>query len=160
MTDAEVAAASAEPRETPAIDPEAWAAMKAEQAAQVDAERQARAEASASLTPVTDAEIARHGTSAEPEPEPEPEAADTGQDRAAALEEIRAEVGALSAKLDELPDSAAERRAEMAQAGIDEPVVHEPQPEPSLEASWQPGDAQGYQEPSAAEDADAEMEIG
>ena len=74
VTDAEVAAASAEPRETPAIDPEAWARMKAEQAAQVDAERQARAEASASLTPVTDAEIARYGASAEPEPEPEAEA--------------------------------------------------------------------------------------
>ena len=77
-----------------------------------------------------------------------------------ALEEIRAEVGAFSAKVDQLPDPAAERRAEMAQAGIDEPVVHEPQAEPSLEASWQPGDAQGYQEPSAAADADAEMEIG
>ena len=32
----------------------------------------------------------------------------------------------------------------MDQAAIDEPVVHEPQAEPSLEASWQPGDAQGY----------------
>ena len=173
VTDAEVAAASAEPRETPAIDPETWAQMKAEQAAQVDAERQARAEASASLTPVTDAEIARYGASAEP-PSPEagaaesdearkpagaePEAADTGQDRAAALEEIRAEVGALSAKVDQLPDPAAERRAEMEQAGIDEPVVHEPQAEPSLEASWQPGDAQAHYEPEA--EAGDEPEIG
>ena len=174
VTDAEVAAASAAPRETPAIDPAAAAQMKAEQTAQVDAERQARAEASARLTPVTDAEIARYGASAEPEPETaakaepgreaepmsdeatfwrkeaqraaEPEAADTGQDRAAAFEEIRAEVSALSAKVDQLPDPAAERRAEMAQAGIDEPVVHEPQAEPSLEASWQPGDAQGHYE--------------
>ena len=78
--------------------------MKAEQAAQVDAERQARAEASARLTPVTDAEIARYGASAEPEAEagarggPRP----SGQDRAAALEEIRAEVGALGAKVDQL----------------------------------------------------------
>ena len=162
VTDAEVATASAEPRETPAIDPETWAQMKAEQAAQVDAERQARAEASASLTPVTDAEIARYGTSAEPVPETVAEAAepDTGQDRAAALEEIRAEVGALSAKVDHLPDPAAERRAEMEQAGIDEPVVHEPQAEPSLEASWQPGNAQGYHEPAAEQDAEPEMEIG
>lgn len=150
VTDAEVAAASAEPRESPAIDPAEWARLKAEQAAQVDAERQARAAASASLTPVTDAEIARHGASTEPA------AVDTGQDRAAALEEIRAEVGALSAKVDQLPDPAAERRAEMAQAGIDEPVVHEPQAEPSLEASWQPGNAQGQYEP----DTETEMEIG
>ena len=142
--------------------------MKAEQAAQVDAERQARAEASARLTPVTDAEIARYGASAAPEPEAEaepemeaePEAADAGQDRAAALEEIRAEVDALSAKVDQLPDPAAERRAEMAQAGIDEPVVHEPQAEPSLEASWQPGNAQGQYEPDATTDAEPEMEIG
>ena len=166
VTDAEVATASAEPRETPAIDPAEWAQMKAEQAAQVDAERQARAEASARLTPVTDAEIARYGTSAQPEaeaapgPEPEAEAVDTGQDRTAALDEIRREVEAISAKVDQLPDPAAERRAEMAQAGIDEPVVHEPQAEPSLEASWQPGDAQGYQEPTAAADAEPEMEIG
>ena len=43
---------------------------------------------------------------------------------------------------------------------MDEPVVHEPQAEPELESSWQPGDAQGYQEPAATADADAEMEIG
>ena len=48
---------------------------------------------------------------------------------------------------------AAQRRAEMAQAGIDEPVVHEPQAEPGLEASWQPGDTQGQYE------ADSEMEM-
>ena len=161
VTDAEVATASAEPRETPAIDPETWAQMKAEQAAQVDADRQARAETSASLTPVTDAEIDRYGAGAEPEAgaapeaEPEAEAVDGGQDRPAALEEIRQEVEAISAKVDQLPDPAAERRAEMTQAGIDEPVVHEPQAEPSLEASWQPGNAQGQYEP----DAEAEMEL-
>jgi len=37
--------ASAEPRETPAIDPETWAALKAQQTAQVEAARQARREA-------------------------------------------------------------------------------------------------------------------
>ena len=154
VTDAEVATASAEPRETPAIDPETWAQMKAEQTAQVDAERQARAEASARLTPVTDAEIARYGAErSEPEPEPEAEAA--GRRRpgpSEALEGIRAEVGELSAKVDQLPGPAAERRAEMAQAGIDEPVVHEPQAEPSLEASWQPGRRAG---PARAQTAEA-----
>jgi hypothetical protein len=39
-------------------------------------------------------------------------------------------------------------------------VVHEPQAEPSLEASWQPGNAQGYSEPRADQDAEPEMEIG
>ena len=38
--------------------------------------------------------------------------------------------------------------------------MREPQAEPSLEPSWQPGNAQGYQEPSAAADAEPEMEIG
>ena len=53
----------------------------------------------------------------------------------------------------------ASRRAEMDQAAIDEPVVHEPQAEPSLEASWQPGDVQGSYETEAAEDAEPEMEL-
>ena len=76
------------------------------------------------------------------------------------LEEIRAEVDNISAKVDELPDPAAARRAEMAQAGIDEPVVHEPQAEASLEASWQPGDAPGRHEPVPEQDTEPEMEIG
>ena len=67
---------------------------------------------------------------------------------------MREEIEAISAKVDKLPDPAAGRRAEMDQAGIDEPVVHEPQAEPSLEASWQAGSDQGQGE------ADAEMEIG
>ena len=160
VTDAEVTAASAEPRETPAITPETWAQMKAEQAAQVEAGRQARAEASASLTPVTDAEVARYGASAEPKPEAEPGSA---QDRSEALAGLREDVGELGAKVDALARQEAERaaeRAEIAQAAIDEPSVREPQPEPSLEASWQPGDTQGYQEPSAAADAEPELEIG
>ena len=76
------------------------------------------------------------------------------------LEEDQGRARRLSARVDEIPDQAAERRAEMAQAGIDEPVVHEPQAEPELEASWQPGDAQGYYEPQADQDAEPEMEIG
>ena len=48
----------------------------------------------------------------------------------------------------------------MDEAAINEPVVHEPQAEPELESAWQPGDAQGYQEPAAAADAEPEMEIG
>ena len=163
VTDAEVATASAEPRETPAIAPETWAQMKAEQTAQVDAGRQARAEAAARLTPVTDAEIARYGASAQPEPEPEPEAAEIGTDRSEALAGLRGDVGELSAKVDELARQDAERaaeRAEIVQAAIDEPSVREPQAEASLESSWQPGSARGQYEPAAERDAGAEMEMG
>jgi conjugative relaxase-like TrwC/TraI family protein len=162
VTDAEVAAASAEPRETPPMDPAEWARLKAQQTAQVEADRQARAEAAARVTPVTDAEIARYGTSAQHEAEAETEAG-AGQDRAAALEQIRAEVDSMSAKVDQFAGQDAEReaqwRAEMDEAGVNEPVVHEPQAEPSLEASWQPGDARGYYEPQASEDAEPEMEL-
>jgi hypothetical protein len=154
VTDAEVAEASAEPREAPAMDPAAWAQLKAEQTARVQADREAEAEKMARLTPVTDAELERYGAEAEAE------GANTGADRAAAVEEIRAEVDTISARVDELPDPAAKRRAEMDQAGIDEPVVHEPQAEPSLEASWQPGDAQGRYEPVPEQDTEPEMEIG
>ena len=103
----------------------------------------------ARLTPVTEAELERYGG------EPEPTV-----DRTAALEDIRAEIADISAKVDELPDPGAERRAEMDQAGIDETVVHEPQAEPTLEASWQPGDAKSHREPVPEQDADTEMEIG
>ena len=154
VTDAEVAEAAAEPRQAPPMDPDAWASMKAEQTARVQADREAEAERMARLTPVTDAEIERYGTGAEAE------AMDVGQDRAAVLQDIRAEVDSISAKVDEMPDPAAERRAEMDQAGIDEPVVHEPQAEPSLEASWQPGDSQGHYEAAPDQAAEPEMEIG
>jgi conjugative relaxase-like TrwC/TraI family protein len=151
VTDAEVAEASAEPRETPAMDPALWAQLKAEQTARIQADRDAEADKMARLTPVTDAELERYGADAE---------ADPGEHRVAVLADIRAEVDRISARVDEMPDPADERRAEMDQAGIDEPVVHEPQAEPSLEASWQPGDAQGRYERQAEQDADTEMEIG
>ena len=113
VTDAEVAAASAEPRDypapdpaevarwrqeqagqaaqarerertiepeaeaergTPHVDPDAWAAQKAAQTERVDADRKARAEASARLTPVTDAEFEKYGR-------PEPRSARSGPRR-------------------------------------------------------------------------------
>ena len=72
------------------------------------------------------------------------------------LAEVRAELERLGELVDRIPDPAAERRAEMDEAAINEPVAHEPE----LESAWQPGDAQGYQEPAAAADAEPEMEIG
>ena len=110
----------------------------------------------ARLTPVTDAEIARYGTSAAAR---KPRLVQVGQDRAEALAGIREEIEAISAKVDKLPDPAAERRADMDEAGVNEPVVHEPQAEPSLGSSWQPGDAQGHYEAQAEQDAEAEMEL-
>ena len=159
VTDAEVAAAAAEPRESPVIDPADAARWKAEQTAQVDADRQARKEAAARLTPVTDAELARYGAAAQAEPEAE--AAEVDHDQGAELGGIREEIEAVSAKADQLAERDAqrdaERRAEMDQAGIDEPVVHEPQAEPQLEPSWQAGDAQGQYEPQPEGDYEAEI---
>jgi len=207
VTDAEVAEASAQERETPAMDPAEAARLKAEQTARVEADRQARAEVSARLTPATDAEVARYGTGAQREAQAEAdgtgwwntylagvhaqmdaeardlalrypvtdtemeaaaaqhearEAAGAGQDRAEAAGEIRAELGALSAKVDQFVQQDAERaakRAEMTQAAIDEPVVRGPQAEPALEASWQPGNAQGQYETQSESDYEAEMEL-
>ena len=114
----------------------------------------------ARLTPVTDAEIARYGTpqpGAQPATEPEAAADEPARPD---YEAARSEVTDLSARVDQLAEQEAERRAEMDEAAVNEPVVNEPQAEPELESAWQPGDAQGYQEPSAAADAEPEMEIG
>jgi outer membrane murein-binding lipoprotein Lpp len=127
-----VAEASAEPRQTPPMDPALWAQLKAEQTARVQADREAEAERMARLTPVTDAEIERYGGDLD----------SAAAERSAALEEISAEVGTLGAKVDELARQDAERaagRAEITQAAIDEPSVREPQ---------------------AEQDAEPEMEIG
>ena len=137
------------------MDPALWAQLRAEQTARVQASREAEAEKMARLTPVTDAEVEKYGTG-RPDAEVSPER-DAGE---AALAEVRAEVERLGELVDRMPDPAAERRAEMDEAAVNEPVVHEPQAEPELESAWQPGDAQGYQEPTASADADVEMEIG
>jgi conjugative relaxase-like TrwC/TraI family protein len=160
-TDAEAADVSAQPGETAAIDPGDYAQWKAEQTASIEAWRAAEAERMARLMPVTDAELAKYGAGAARQAEAK--APDDGG-RARAVEEIRADLGTLSAKVDQLAkqqaERTAERRAEMDQAGIDEPVVHEHQAEPSLEASWQPGSAADQYEPAPEQDAEPEMEIG
>ena len=164
VTDAEVAEASGDPRPFPEIDPADAARWKAEQKAERDAYRQAEAEKWADRIPVTDAELERarakdaERAAAEKDGhlEVSPERAADEADLAAA----RAEVERLGELVDRIPDPAAERRAEMDEAGINEPVAHEPQAEPELESAWQPGDAHGYQEPAAGADVDAEMEIG
>jgi hypothetical protein len=169
VTDAEVAAASARERETPAISPAEDARMRAEQTAQVEADRQARTEAAARLTPVTDAEIARYG-GRQPEPEPEAEGVPREYERTqldADLAEIRERAEAIDEAVKQAPDREAERVAEIDAAGEDEPVIPEPEVEPELEPSWQRGDAgaesEGWaSEPEAVaqiEDAEPELEI-
>ena len=70
----------------------------------------------------------RNGTPRFSTAEPEPVAADVGQEQTVVLDGIREEIEAVSAKADQLAEQEAqrdaERRAEMDQAGIDEPVVH------------------------------------
>ena len=140
-----MAAASAQPRDNlapvPAPGPARW---RAEQTAHIQADREAWAEASVRLTPVTDAEIEKHGTGhQDSEPEPERERLD------ADLAEIRASAEAAEAGVDPLPEREAGHVAEIDEAGVNEPVIHEPQAEPSLEPSWQPGDAGGHSWPTS-----------
>jgi hypothetical protein len=73
------------------------------------------------------------------------------------MAEIRDTIDTIDAKVERIPDSEAERRAEVEEAGINEPVMHGPQAEPELESAWQPGTDGGYDE--AAADAEAEIEM-
>jgi hypothetical protein len=94
------------------------------------------------------------------QPEPEAGAEPVSPERARFLEEmaeIRDAVDSVDAKVEQIPDQEAERRAEVEEAGINEPVAHEPQAEPELESAWQPGKADGHSE--AAAEAEAEIEM-
>jgi conjugative relaxase-like TrwC/TraI family protein len=160
VTDAEWAQSPAPEHETPALDPARWAELKAEQTARVQADREAEAEKMARLIPVTDAELAKYGAQAEPERKGPAEAP---QDHSEALAKLREDIGELDAKVDEMIRRNAERaaeRAQITQAAIDEPSVRQPQAEPTLEPSWQPGTDQGQYEPAPEQDAEPEMEIG
>ena len=63
------------------------------------------------------------------------------------MAEIQDTVDAIDAEVERIPDSEAERRAEVEEAGINEPVMHEPQAEPELESAWQPGTDSGHTRP-------------
>jgi hypothetical protein len=152
VTDSEVAEASAKPRPFPAIDPAEAARWKAEQTAQVQADREARAEASARLAPVTDAEIEKYGA-AQPEPEVNPERA-AGE---ANIAEIRAELERFGELIDQIPDREAERQAQRDEIAAEPGIRPEPEAEPSLEPSWQPAEAGGHSDAEA--DVEAELEI-
>ena len=149
VADAEARAAAAKAAE-PEAAPEPQAEPEPEQVAEpvpagdagADQERQAEAEAP------REAEAA--AAAAEP----------VGPERERFLEdmaEIRDTVDAIDAEVERMPDAEAERRAEVEEAGINEPVMHEPQAEPELESAWQPGTDGGHDE--AAADVEAEIEM-
>ena len=73
------------------------------------------------------------------------------------MAEIQDTVDAIDAEVERMPDAEAERRAEVEEAGINEPVMHEPQAEPELESAWQPGTNSGHYE--AAADLEPEIEM-
>ena len=139
VTDAEIAAASAQPREHPAPDPAEAAKWRAEQAARIDADRQARAEAAARACPVTDAEIAKYaGERQEPEtrPAPEPEPDRTGlAAHEAKMDEIHQQVQQISARLDEVAMARA-RQAEEKAAEVTSMSVPSDDPDAAPSAGW------------------------
>ena len=155
VTDAEVAETSAQERETPVIDPADAARWKAEQSARVQADREARAEAAARMTPVTDAELEKYG--AEPEPEPEgPQLtgvyAEIGED----LQHIGRQIDEMSARMDAEDARRAEARQEwLARRSAERQA--QAQAETALEPSWQPGTAGDRSLPEADYEAEAEI---
>lgn len=159
VTDAEVAEAASQPRETPAMDPAEWARLKAEQTAWLEAQRQAEAERMADMIPVTDAEIARARARDAERAAAEASAAA----EADLLASIDADVEQAARAAEEMAGQEAGRAAEVERAGVDEPVPHA---EPELaadgpELAWEPP-APGVarepgQEPAAV--ADMEMEL-
>ena len=149
VTDAEIAAASARPREYPAPDPAEAAKWRAEQAARIDADRQARAEAAARACPVTDAEIAKYGTGRqepEPRPAPQPEPDTTNRpgpsqdtpvlaSQAAKMDEIHQQVREISARLDQVAMARA-RQAEQKAAEVTSMTVPSQDPDAAPAAAW------------------------
>jgi conjugative relaxase-like TrwC/TraI family protein len=149
VTDAEIGAASARPRETPAPDPTQAAKWRAEQTARIAADRQARAEAAARACPVTDAEIAKYGAGRhEPEswqaPQPEPETAEPAgaepdtpvlASQAARMDEIHQQVREISARLDELAMARA-RQAQQKAAEVTSITIPSEDPDAAPSAAW------------------------
>jgi conjugative relaxase-like TrwC/TraI family protein len=149
VTDAEIAAASARPRETPAPDPAHTAKWRAEQAARIDADRQARTEAAARACPVTDAEIAKYGAGRqEPEPRPAPqpepdmsEPARTEADmsvlaaQAVKMDEIHQQVREISARLNHVAMDRA-RQAQQKAAEVTSMTVPSQDPDVAPSAAW------------------------
>jgi conjugative relaxase-like TrwC/TraI family protein len=100
--------------DTRRMDPARWAEIKAAQTASVEADKAARREASARAVPVTDAEIARYGG----------ELTALDSDAIAVMASIQGHLAAVRAGASHLAGKRARDRADIEQAGIDEPVSH------------------------------------
>ena len=147
VTDAEVAAASARPREHSAPGPADAAKWRADQTARVEADRQARAEAAARACPVTAAELAKYGAGKQgpaspPQPEPgkaEPDMTNLATNGLAAhearMDEIHQQVQAISARLDEVAMTRA-RKAEEKAAEVTSVTVPSDDPDAAPSAAW------------------------
>jgi hypothetical protein len=149
VTDAEVAAALAKPREYAAPDPAEAAKWRAEQTARIDADRQARTEAAARACPVTDAEIAKYGAGPqEPEPrqapQPEPGKAEPATaepdmtvlaPQAAKMDEIHHKVQEISARLDQAAMARA-RQAQEKATEVTSMTVPSEDPDAVPSAAW------------------------
>ena len=146
VADAEARAAAARATESEAMpepaEPEPERAAEPIPAGDADAGQERQAEASHEAEPAAAA-----AGSADPERERIFEG--VGQ--------IRDIVDAIDAEVERMPDAEAARRAEVEEAGINEPVMHGPQAEPELESAWQPGTDGGHDEASV--DAEAEIEM-
>jgi conjugative relaxase-like TrwC/TraI family protein len=153
VTDAEVAEASAQPRDYPAPDPAEAARQDAEQAARIEADRQARAEAMARQIPVTDAELAKYGAGpdaaagAGAQPEQDIEAWWDAH-----LAGMRAEMGAeardlalrypvTDAEIEAEAPAAAPDAGPVPEPGAEGPDRHVPRPQPEApEPAVEPGE--------------------
>jgi hypothetical protein len=155
VTDAEMAAAQEQPRDTPPIGPERAQEIRAAQTAELQAHRDAQAEKMARLTPVTDAELARYG--AEASTEPAPKAGPEPGSFDAQVAELRAGVDRVGELVEQLPSREAEQQAEREAMAAEPGPSPQAEAEPSLEASWQPGEV--TREPEADADAEAELEL-
>jgi conjugative relaxase-like TrwC/TraI family protein len=154
VTDSEVAAAAAQPRDYPAPDPAEATQWRAEQTARIEADRQAGAEAMARAIPVTDAELARYGAQALAD---DPVTARMDAD----LAEIRQGVDEIHAAVDAMPDAEARREAERA-AYVAEPGPRaQAEAQAAIEPAWTSGAGRDHAEPEreAAPQADFEAEL-
>jgi hypothetical protein len=125
------------------VDPVLAAEWKAAQTAQAEADKAARREASARTIPVTDAEIARYGG----------ELAALDPEAIAVMASIQGHLAAARAGAAQLAEKRARGRAEIEQAGIDEPVNHA-ETQASMEAA-----AAADQTDSAQADNDPGLDI-
>ncbi|MDQ2811543.1 MAG: hypothetical protein M3Z75_06595, partial [Actinomycetota bacterium] len=161
MTDAEWAAAGQVPRDYPAPDPAEHAAQRQAQTARVQADREARAEASARLTPVTDAELEKYGAAV----------LDQNPARVAFLAdmaEVRQGIDEIHDAVKAMPDAEARREAQMAGYAAEPGPRHQAEVEAGIEPAWQSGAGRDHAEPElepeleqeVAPEADYEAEIG